>query len=122
MIIYALLTVTVVVLFITFNVRVTIFVVGVVILVLVYMVGICQYWDVQMSHIFAVNLCFGLGIAIDYSVHIAHKYLTVVPPQSLKTDQEIRDYKVAKAVSQMGSSVFHGGFSTLLAVSVLFFA
>ena len=67
-------------------------------------------------------MSFALGISIDYSVHIAHKYLTTKPPKSLKTNQEKRDYKVSKAISQMGSSVFHGGMSTLLAISLLGFA
>ena len=52
-------------------------------------------------------------------MHIAHKYLVIEPPAELKTTQEKREYKIAKAISQMGSSVFHGGFSTLLAVSML---
>ena len=82
----ALLTVALVVLFITFNVRITIFVLFVVSLVLLYMVAICHYWGVTMSHVFAINLTFALGISIDFSVHIAHKYLTTVPTESCKTN------------------------------------
>ena len=96
---YALMTVTLVVLFITFNIKVTIFVVFVVFLVIVYMTGICYYWGLTLNNIFAGNLGFALGIAIDYSVHISHKYLTVRPPASCKTTKQKRDYKVAKAVS-----------------------
>ena len=119
---YALLTVSVVVLFITFDLRMTFFVVLVVLLVVVYMTGICHYWGLYMNNMFAVNLTFALGIAIDYSVHIAHKYLTITPPKTLTTNKEKREYKIGKAISVMGSGVFHGGFSTLLAVSVLGFA
>lgn len=61
-----------------------------------------------------------LGLAVDYSAHIAHCYLVVVPPPGLcKTDAEKRLYKVKKALSQIGSSIFHGGFSTFLAIITL---
>ena len=116
---FAILTVSLVVLFITFDIRVSAIVVSVVLLVVVYMTAACHYWGLTLNHVFAVNLTFALGIAVDYSVHIAHTYLVVVPPKTMITKKEKRDFKVAKAVSKMGSSVFHGGFSTLLAVSVL---
>ena len=77
---YALLTVTVVVLFITFNLRVTVFVVFVVFLVVVYMAGIGYFWGLHLNNAFSVNLGFAMGIAIDYSVHISHRYLTTKPP------------------------------------------
>ena len=84
---YALLTVTLVVLFITFNLRVTLFVLFVVSLVVVYMTGLCYFWGLTLNNTFAVNLGFALGIAIDYSVHISHKYLTTKPLKSCITDQ-----------------------------------
>ena len=83
---YAFLAVVLVVLLITFNIRITVFVVFVVSLVLVYMAAVCHYWGLTMNHIFAVNLSFALGISIDFSVHIAHKYLTTIPPNKLKTN------------------------------------
>lgn len=119
---YALLAVSIVVLFITFNVRMTVIVVSVVALVTVYMTAICHFWGLTLSHIFAVNMTFALGIAIDFSLHIAHKYMVIVPPTELKSNKEKREYKTTKAISVMGSSVFHGGFSTLLAISSLAFA
>lgn len=67
-----------------------------------------------------MNFNFALGIAIDYSAHIAHKYLTITPPDSM-SNSEKREYKVRLAISQMGSSVFHGGFSTFLAISLMGF-
>jgi len=119
---YAILTVSTVVFLITFNVRLTVIVVSVVTLVTVYMTALCHFWGLTLSHIFAVNLTFALGIAIDFSLHIAHKYLVIVPPAELKTNKEKREYKTVKAISVMGSSVFHGGFSTFLAISTLAFA
>ena len=83
MLLYALSIVTLVVLFITFDLRVTFIVVLAVGLVVLYMTAICHYWGLQLNNMFAVNLTFALGIAVDYSVHIAHKYLIIKPPASL---------------------------------------
>ena len=116
---FAMLTISLIILFITANIKITILVLLVVLLVIIYMTGVCHFWGLTMNHMYAVNLSFALGLAIDYSVHIAHKYLIVEPPETMKSDQEKRDYKVSKALSQMGSSVFHGGFSTLIAVLAL---
>ena len=122
MLTYALLTVTVVVLFITFDVKMTFIVVSIVLLVVVYMTAMCHHWGLTLNNYVAVNLTFALGIAVDYSVHIAHKYLNIKPPASLISNKEKREYKISKAISVMGSGVLHGGFSTLLAVSSLGFA
>ena len=115
-------TVILVVLFITVNAQVTFFVVSVVLLVNVYMTAFGYFWGLTLNNIMAVNMSFSLGIAVDYSVHIAHTYLFVKPPNSLKKASQRREFKARKAISQMGSSVFHGGFSTFLAISVLAFA
>ena len=42
-------------------------------------------------------------------------------PQDVKCDtkSEMRAYKAKMALAKMGSSVFHGGFSTFLAILVL---
>merc|ERR1711890_155838 len=50
-------------------------------------------------------------------------YLTTQVPPDLailyKTDEQKRFYKVQQALSKMGSSVFHGGFSTFLVIVTL---
>ena len=120
MLFFSIITVTIVILFITANLFMSLIVLLLVILVLLYMTGLCYYWGLTMNNFVAVNLSFALGISIDYSVHIAHKYLTIIPPANLKTIKEKREYKISKAVSAMGSSVFHGGFSTFLAISSMF--
>jgi len=118
----ALLTVILVVLFITVNLQVTFLVVFVVLLVDFFVLAGSYYWGLTLNNILSVQLSFALGISVDYSSHIAHTYLHVVPPPHLKTNKQKREYKAKKAISQMGSSVFHGGFSTFLAVSVMYTA
>ena len=64
-----------------------------------------------------------IGTSVDYSVHIAYAYLIEPIPEKKKrkydTPEKIRRFKAQTALSKMGSSVFHGGFSTFLAISVL---
>ena len=75
--IFALLTVILVVLFITVNLQVTVMVVICVLLVDFYVYAIAHYWSLEFNHILAINMSFALGIAVDYSTHIAHTYLLV---------------------------------------------
>ena len=96
---FAMLAVSLIILFITANVKITMLVLLVVVLVIIYMTGVCHFWGLTMNHMFAINLSFALGLSIDYSVHIAHKYLTVLPPEKMQSDQEKREYKVSKALS-----------------------
>ena len=117
----ALATITLVVLFITFNVRVTLFIIIVVLLVIVYMGATIHFWGLTLNPITGMNLIFALGISIDYSVHIAHKYLVVETTKLHKTRSQKRNFKALKAISQMGTSVFHGAFSTLIVVMILGF-
>lgn len=107
-----------VVLFITGSLPVTILVVLAVLLVDLYLLGLIYLWDLTMNNIIVVQLVIGLGLAVDYSAHIAHTYLIVEAPKEY-SKRDKRMYKARVALSQMGSSVVHGGFSTFLAISVL---
>ena len=62
---FAIVTVTIVVMLITFDLTMTVIVICLVSLVIIYMVGICHVWGLTLNHILAINLAFGLGIAID---------------------------------------------------------
>ena len=121
---FALLTVVLIVLILTANVQVTVLVVSSLIFVCASTLGIAYYIGFTFSNVLALNLSLSLGIAVDYSVHIASSYLNVKVPASLKGGgrQEQRSYKAREAVSRMGPSVLHGGISTLLAVSMLGFS
>ena len=96
----------------------TILIVLNVLLVNVFMLGIISYWGVPFNFICSVHMSFAIGVAVDYSSHIAHAYLMAEAPAHYPNWRK-RNYKARKALSQMGSSVFHGGFSTLLAILVL---
>lgn len=108
-----------VVLFITGDIRVTLMVLISVALVDLFLLGLIHFWDLTMNNIVVVNLVIGLGLSVDYSAHIGHTYLTTEPPAECTTNSEKRLFKARVAVSKMGSSVLHGGFSTFLAIIVL---
>ena len=80
------------------------------------MVALTQAWGLSFNLLTAINMTFALGVAIDYSSHIAHAYLNVRAPSYLRSNKERREYKARMAISQMGSSVFHGAMSTLICV------
>ena len=73
----AVLFVILIVFFITFNAQVTILIVLSVFLVIVYMTATINFWGMNLNQLTGMNLIFALGISIDYSVHIAHKYLII---------------------------------------------
>jgi len=95
----ALLAVVGVVLFITVSLQMTLIVACVVSLVNVFMVGTVFYWGIYMNTILALNMSFCLGVAVDYSTHIAQTYLLVKVPDDIVKSSEQRKYKAQKAIS-----------------------
>ena len=75
-----------VVLFITVNWKVTVFVVISVILVDFYLVALIYFWGLTLNTVTGGNLIFAQGFAVDYSSHIAHAYLMTEPPASCVTN------------------------------------
>ena len=115
----SLVAVLITVMFVTGSLPVTLLVIFSVVLVDVFLLALVHYWGLTMNSIVTVFLVIGLGLSVDYSAHIAHTYLTVEPTDACDTAMKKREYKASVAVSQMGSSVLHGGFSTFLAVITL---
>jgi predicted RND superfamily exporter protein len=76
-------------------------------LVDVCILGYMGHWDLNFNSVTAINLVLAVGLAIDYSAHIAHSFLT-----SKGSGME----RAMHAVDHIGASVFNGGFSTFLAV------
>ena len=46
-----------------------------IILYVTFNLGFMHYWDMELSIASAILLSVGLGLAVDYSVHIAHFFL-----------------------------------------------
>lgn len=93
-----------------------------IILVDIYLYALIYYWGLTFNTIVVMNIVVAIGLSVDYSAHIAHSYLVAKPPNNSYyrgNNTRKRFYKARTALSQMGSSVFHGGFSTLIAILAL---
>lgn len=120
----ALVAVFIVLLMFTGNLQVTFFVLLCVGLVDLFLFGLLTFWKVTLNSVTIINVVIALGLAVDYSAHIGHAYLTVDPPNTDEqgnplSNHEKRVLKARGALGQMGPSVFHGAFSTFLAIIVL---
>ena len=73
--------------------------------------GMMWYWGLSIDSVSVINLVLAIGLALDYSVHIAHAFT-----QKPGTDRQAR---VDAALEEMGTPVIHGCLSTFLAVLVL---
>lgn len=113
----ALAAIVIVVLFITADILITFFVVLCVALVVLNVLASMIYWGITLNSVSVVNAVIAIGLAVDYSAHIAHAY----QDSSFRSvdNVDIRIERTRKALGTMGSSVFHGAFSTFLAVVTL---
>jgi len=74
--------------FITFSLPVTALVMLAIILVDVFLLALIHYWDLTLNNIIIIQLVIGLGLAVDYSAHIAHTYLITLVPKSITVKSE----------------------------------
>ena len=114
----------VIIMVITANLMITLLVGLCVFIVDVFLFGSIYYWGLTLNPVILVHIIVSVGISVDYSAHIAYAFLVEEVPQDakLETKSKISQYKARMALQKMGSSVFHGGFSTLLAISALGFS
>lgn len=123
-VVLALLAVWLVVYVNTGSPRVTNMIIMCVGLVDLFLFALLYFWGVTLNSVTVVNIVIAIGLAVDYSAHIGHAYLTVKPPThdregNLVSDMDRRNYKARGALREIGGSVFHGAFSTFLAILVL---
>ena len=111
--------VLIIILIVTASMKVTLLVAFCVLLVDLFLVGLVYFWGLTFSPFVMINIVIAIGLSVDYSAHIAHTYLGVEAPKHIEEKSDIRMYKTKKALAIMGSSVFHGGFSTFLAIVAL---
>jgi hypothetical protein len=82
-----------------------------IILSLVELVGIMHFWGVTINGVSTIYIMICVGLAVDYSAHIAHCFKESTAGRSVDRAME--------ALTRIGPSVFHAVFSTLLAVAVV---
>ena len=94
------------------------FITAAIVLLMVGMVDICilgmlAFWGEDLNSISIANIVIAVGIAVDYNAHLAHAF---------KGAEGTREERVIKALDTIGLSIFHGAFSTFLAVLVMSFS
>ena len=91
--------VIVVIIFITASIQITIMVTIAVLLVDFFIVALVHYWNLTFNSVVVVQVVIAIGLAVDYSAHIAHTYLVVEPPPKLRSKKSKRLYKASRAIS-----------------------
>ena len=91
--------VLIIILFITASLTATLLVAFCVLLVDLYLIGLVYFWGLHFSPFVMINIVIAIGLSVDYSAHIAHAYLLVIPPAHLKSKEDIRMFKTKKALS-----------------------
>ena len=112
----ALVAIFVIVLVFSGNICTTLLVVLNMGLVELNLLAMIWYWNLELNFITVINLILAIGLAVDYSAHIAHTYNVTVSDYDCVTRRERRISKVRKTFSKIGNSVFHGAVSTFLAI------
>ena len=94
---FSLIGVLIVIFVITGSIPMTAMVGLCVLLVDIYLLGLMFYSGLTFNIFAVLMIVFGLGLAVDYSAHIAHCYLVAVPPRPQGrelTNTEKRHFKV----------------------------
>mgnify|MGYP000859371199 CR=1 FL=1 len=79
-VVLALVSVGIVIFFVTGNLHITAMILTCVILVDLFLFGLLNFWNVTMNTITIVNIVIAIGLAVDYSAHIGHSFLQANPP------------------------------------------
>ena len=112
----AIIAIFVIVLIFSGNICTTLLVTMNIALVDLNLLALIWYWNLELNFVTVVNLILAIGLAVDYSAHIAHAYNFSVADPECKTNRERRKSKVRRTFTNIGNSVFHGAFSTFLAI------
>lgn len=78
----ALVAVFVVLMIVTANFTVTMFILLCVALVDLFLMGLLTFWSVTLNSVTVINSVIAIGLAVDYSAHIGHAYLMSEPPEN----------------------------------------
>lgn len=81
-----------------------------VVMVIVDLLGCMYMWGLAIDNVTVIQLVIAVGLAVDYSAHVGHNFMT-----KDGTNEE----RVIQTLGDVGSAVLNGGVSTFLAVMVL---
>merc|ERR1719247_2398370 len=81
-----------------------------ILLSVVELVGLAHFWGLTINGVFTIYVLICVGLAVDYSAHIAHAF-----KEAVGTAEE----RAMEAMTRIGPATTHAIVSTLLAVVVL---
>ena len=103
----------VVCLFLIAQIATVLLVLSCVVFTLVDVIGFAYLWGVTINVVSTINLVLAIGLAVDYAAHIGHAFMTATGS---------RNKRVRASLTEVGTAVFNGGFSTFLAFVPLGFS
>ena len=80
------------------------------------MLGFMIIVNVDVNSVSVVCIVVAIGLAVDYSVHIGHAFLTVKAEPSPDCPYTQRQLRASYALCKMGPAVVNGAISTFLAI------
>ena len=98
-------------LFLISNVITSLLVMFCVVLSLVDVGGFMHFWGITIDTVSCVNLIIAIGLCVDYSAHIAHRFT--------EEKGHSKNKRVQTALTNIGPAVLNGGISTFLAFVLL---
>jgi len=90
--------------------RGAVIIIGCVLLTLVNVGGFMHFWGLTIDTVSCNNLIIAIGLCVDYSAHITHRFLI---------EKGDRNQRIVSTMENIGPAVFNGGFSTFLAFILL---
>ncbi|KAJ4461389.1 putative Niemann-Pick type protein 1B [Paratrimastix pyriformis] len=82
------------------NLRSSLIITMVIVMIVVDMLGLMAIWGVSLNAVSVVNMSMGIGISVEFCVHIAHSFTS--------SKRGSRDHRVAVALTDVGASVMNG--------------
>ena len=98
-------------LFLLNNIITSLLVIFCVMLSLIDVAGFMYFWGVTIDTVSCVNLIIAIGLCVDYSAHIAHRFGEETAGS--------RNKRAQAALINIGPAVLNGGISTFLAFVLL---
>merc|ERR1719264_2124712 len=72
--------------------------------------GFMHFWGLTIDTVSCNNLIIAIGLCVDYSAHVTHRYLG---------EKGTKDQRMVATLTNIGPAVFNGGVSTFLAFILL---
>jgi len=108
--------ITIIVFLVLGHAQATLYVFLMMILTDVQLLGLCHWLNIDFDFFLGLCILLALGLTVDFNIHITHRALDIVPNPDIKDVWERKVDHTSRVLYSVGSSVFHGSFSTLLCV------